>query len=186
MINLQCLPEDCFVHIIEYLEKLYIQHLIYYFSNNTNKLFIKNILQKAKFNYMLVCKWTHQHNIQNIKEICYFQNVQYVSNICKNLTICDIGDEEKYKNNINIINNNIINLRIDSPSTKICNFSIISKSLKNLILVKAQFLSVFIIENIIKNCPELLTLKIIYSIDINTYNLNYLRNIKPCLKLFYK
>ncbi len=157
------LTDDSIIEILFYLTKTDLITLTSIIHPNR----FKDIIQRTYFNFIKVCPWTFQMKIKGLNELVSVNNIQYVSKICQKLIINSGNKNYRKNNNILLENDNIKELHIDIPSSRVINIQIKCPKLKKLTFVYCYNLNDQILKNIIMNCQKLEIINIIFSGEIS-------------------
>ena len=166
----EIIPEYVIIIIFSFLDKFSLQK---YDSAMTSKNDRKYYLSTIKLLKIAnPCRWSYLRGVQGFdRQICNFNNINYVSKYCTDLII--YGSSKNYKT-FYINNENIKKLRIDLCSKNIELFELYAKNLEELYFVKYVNININVLENISKNCPKLKKINFISPICV--YNEEQIKN----------
>ena len=146
--------------ILSYLDRFSLRDYDTSICNKDNRPIFLESLQCIKYN--IACRWKILRNIKSTVEYSNIYNIKYISDICEKLIIYSSFTRYSKINNIDLLHNNIKTLHVDLDNHDIIVNSIRCKNLETLVLCNVQKVNVKVFNSLIKNCPNLKELSLIY------------------------
>lgn len=167
------LTEFLLVKIFSYLDEYSLRNYDTALTEKEKRKIYLECLKKLRCCYLHINRWTHLKGITNFLQYVNYENTQYISN-CKKLILYtkDFFHKKCQKKIIiiNVINDNIENIHIDSERKLINIKSIKSKNLKILLIVNCYLYDLEFLKNIIDDCPKLKKINFIHCKNNNLNN----------------
>jgi len=155
------LPRVCILHVWDYLT---VGEVIQYdrallSSKELRSIHLANIKDKKN---IPVSEWTFVRDMKNKKESCDVENLEYVSDICENLTVFNRFSGEK---KLQIENHNLKNLYVDlAKRSEVVFESLKSANLERLTIANVPKICIFdTLDSFRVQCPKLRTIILIES-----------------------
>jgi hypothetical protein len=151
------LPYDVIYEILSFLNQKDTMNYDTSICNRKFRPIFLDVLKNRIFRYINSCRWSILRQVGGVCEHCNINNLEHISNRCKNVVIYGRKTIISWPKRIfNIINNNIIRLHIDFSmiyNTRITGIQ--CSNLINLVFVGVRDIDPDVLYNIKYTCPKL-------------------------------
>ena len=160
----EIIPDYVIIIIFSFLDKFSLQKYDSAMTSKSDRKYYLSTIKLLKISNP--CRWSYLRGVQGFdRQICKFNNINYVSKYCTDLIIYGNYSDKNYKT-FYINNENIKKLRIDLYSKNIQLFELYAKNLEELYFVRYVNININVLKNISKNCPKLKKINFICPICI--------------------